>query len=298
MSPHRLLMAMLFGIALICACAHAHASEASVATTWRLLDSIAVDYREAVADGQVVNQLEYDEMLEFSATAASAIADLPGTPQATQLQDDARALQQAIADKAEPDRIASQARALAALLVRAHPIPLMPASPPDHARGKALYAQLCASCHGDTGAGDGPASAGLDPPPIDFTDRARADERSVFALYQVIEQGLEGTSMASYRGLPAEDLWALATYSGSIAYPESLAEAGRARLEADPALRAKLDFERYVSATPAQLGAELGSADAAAEIVAYLRRHPEASQAQAQDPGSALAVSRSLLREA
>src|SRR5690606_32184492 len=212
--------------------------------------------------------------LEFSATAASAIADLPGTPQATQLQDDARALQQAIADKAEPDRIASQARALAALLVRAHPIPLMPASPPDHARGKALYAQLCASCHGDTGAGDGPASAGLDPPPIDFTDRARADERSVFALYQVIEQGLEGTSMA---------------------YPESLADAGQALLERDPALRARLDFERYVGDTPAQLAAELGSAEDAAAITAWLRRHPEAAQSQSQaqqDPDAALATSR------
>lgn len=298
MSPRRLLATLLLSVALICTCVSASASEGSVATTWRLLDYIAVDYREAVAGGEVVNALEYDEMLEFSATAAAAIDALPATPQAAQLQRDAAALRQAIEDKAEPERIALQARGLAALLVQAHPIPLMPASPPHYARGEALYAQLCASCHGATGAGDGPASAGLDPPPIDFTDRARADERSVFALYQVIEQGLEGTSMASYRGLPSEDLWALATYSGAIAYPASLAEAGRARLEADPALRAKLDFERYVSATPAQLGAELGSADAAAEIVAYLRRHPEASQAQAQDPGSALAVSRSLLREA
>src|SRR5690606_27797 len=120
------------------------------------------------------------------------------------------------------------------------------------ARGQALYAQLCASCHGPTGAGDGPASAGLDPPPIDFTDRERADERSVFALYQVIEQGLEGTSMVSYRGLPTEDLWALATYTGAIAYPEALAGRGRALLEGDPGLRAKVDFERYVGATPAE----------------------------------------------
>src|SRR5690606_37862631 len=96
---------------------------------------IAVDYREAVADGEVVNQLEYDEMLEFSATAAAAIADLPDTPQARQLQDDAHALEQAIAACADPDAIATQARDLAALLVQAHPIPLLPASPPDHARG-------------------------------------------------------------------------------------------------------------------------------------------------------------------
>jgi len=296
MSPRHLLATLLLGVTLICT--SVFASEGSVATTWRLLDYIAVDYREAVAGGKVVNQLEYDEMLEFSATAAATIEALPDTPQSDRLRRDAAALQQAIADKAEPDRIATQARALAALLVQAHPIPLMPATPPQYARGEALYAQLCASCHGATGAGDGPASAGLDPPPIDFTDRARADERSVFALYQVIEQGLEGTSMVSYRGLPPEDLWALATYTGAIAYPEALAEAGRARIEADPALRARLDFERYVGATPADLARELGPEADAAAIVAYLRRHPAALQAQVQDAGPALATSRGLLRQA
>src|SRR5690554_7247959 len=127
MSPRRLLATLLLSVALICTCVSASASEGSVATTWRLLDYIAVDYREAVADGEVVNQLEYDEMLEFSATAAAAIAALPDTPQAAQLQGDAQALEQAIANRADPDRIASQARGLAALLVQAHPIPLLPA---------------------------------------------------------------------------------------------------------------------------------------------------------------------------
>lgn len=294
MLPRRLLATLLLSVVLICT--YAFASDTQVATTWRLLDYIAVDYREAVADGEVVNQLEYDEMLEFSATAASAIAALPDTPQSAQLQGDAQALERAIADKAAPDRIAAQARGLAALLVQAHPIPLLPATPPRHDRGGELYAQLCASCHGPTGAGDGPASAGLDPPPIDFTDRERADERSVFALYQVIEQGLEGTSMVSYRGLPAEDLWALATYTGAIAYPESLAGRGKALLEGDAALQARFDLDRYVGQTPADLANELGSAEDAAAIVAYLRRHPEATQAQQLE--SALATARGLLREA
>ena len=298
MSPRRLFATLLLGLALLCS--SAMASEAAVATTWRLLDYIAVDYPEAVADGEVVNQLEYDEMLEFSATAEAAIAALPATPQSEQLVRDAAALRHAIAGKAEPAAIAAQARALGALLVQAYPIPLLPAGPPDHARGKALYAQLCTSCHGPAGAGDGPASAGLDPPPIDFTDRARADQRSVFALYQVIEQGLAGTSMASYRGLPPEDLWALATYTGSIAYPEALADAGRARLEGDPTLRARLDFQHYVGATPADLAHELGSEQAAAEIVAYLRRRPEAAGAasQATSADAALATARGLLAEA
>src|SRR5690606_37784871 len=71
-------------------------------------------------------------------------------------------------------------------------------------------------------------------------------------------------------------------------------------LEGDAALRASLDFERYVNATPGYLAAERGSAQDAAAIVSYLRRHPEAVQAgaQAQQAGSSLAASRRLLAEA
>ncbi len=38
----------------------------------------------------------------------------------------------------------------------------------DVENGKALYMQNCASCHGDTGAGDGPTGAALPVKPRDF----------------------------------------------------------------------------------------------------------------------------------
>ena len=273
-----------------------HASDQSVATTWRLLDYIAVDYAGAVKDGAIVNQVEYDEMQEFSGTVVKAIAALPDTPASPELKRHADALREAIAAKAGPDEIAVKARALGALLVQHYPIPLKPSVPPDYARGKVLYAELCASCHGANGAGDGPAGINADPPPIDFTDRARADERSLFALYQVIRQGLEGTSMASYSNLPEEDVWALATYVGAIAYPEARAEAGRERLADDADLRAHLDMDQYVGTTPAALARELGQPDAEA-VVAYIRRHPEAVPGEAAPNQATLAVARDLLKQ-
>jgi high-affinity iron transporter len=288
----RLLAPLLVFAALIPAVAVA--SEQSVATTWRLLDYIAVDYREAVAAGAIVNQMEYDEMVEFSATAAASIQALPATAGSQELKERSLGLQRLIQAKAPPEQIATQARSLALLLVQHYPIPLMPTTPPHYERGKVLYAQLCASCHGASGAGDGPASAGLDPPPIDFTDTSRAEERSVFALYQVIDQGLEGTSMVSYASLPVEDRWALATYVGAIAYPESRAKVGRELLEGDNAMRARLDLERYIGATPATLAQELGQ-DNAQAVVAYLRRHPEAVQVPA--PDTSLGTARALLKE-
>ena len=39
----------------------------------------------------------------------------------------------------------------------------------DAAAGKTIFTANCASCHGDSGKGDGPVGAALQPPPRDFT---------------------------------------------------------------------------------------------------------------------------------
>ncbi len=293
MAVARYVLPLLFA-ALSALSSPAFGADKAVATTWRLLDYIAVDYRNAVQGGAVVSAGEFDEMVEFSATAAAAIHDLPATAGSTELNDGAARLRQSIQEKSAPEDVAAEARALAALLVRHYPIPLAPAAPPQFERGKALYAEQCAACHGATGHGDGPASRGLDPPAIDFTDAARASERSVAALYQVISQGLEGTSMASYASLPTDDRWALATYVGAFAYPESLAQHGL-RVFEDRRSQSPIDLGHVVGETPATWARALGPEEASA-LASYLRRHPEATSGTGDLPSS-LAQARRLLAE-
>src|SRR3546814_16740773 len=104
-----------------------------------------------------------------------------------------------MASKAAPEAVAQKARALASDLLAAYPVPLAPAKAPDPARGAALYAENCASCHGAKGDGHGPQAIGMDPPPIAFTDAERARKRSLFALYPVIDQGLDAIGRAACR---------------------------------------------------------------------------------------------------
>lgn len=46
----------------------------------------------------------------------------------------------------------------------------MPVLAADVAAGAAKFKTFCAMCHGDRGAGDGPAAAGLNPAPRNFSD--------------------------------------------------------------------------------------------------------------------------------
>ncbi|MGA9583043.1 MAG: cytochrome c/FTR1 family iron permease [Allosphingosinicella sp.] len=288
LAPLLLCLLALFGAS------PAAAQNEEVQTTWRLLDYVAVDYREAVRDGRIVNEGEYEEMAEFTASVRERLAALPEKPARAKLVAGATALQASVAGKAAPPEIEKKARALAAQLIAAYPVPLAPRRMPDLARGTALYAGNCASCHGASGDAKTPLAANMDPPPIAFTDRERARERSLFALYQVIDQGLEGTAMTSFGHLPEEDKWALAFAAGRFAYPAALAEQGRRIWQGDPGARALVpDAAALVGLSETALAARLGP-DKAPAVIAWLRSDPSAAL---QSGGSTLAVARERLRE-
>ena len=268
------------------------ASEAQIA--WRLLDYVSVDYAVAVDDGKVVNPAEYGEMVEFAGQIRTRIDGLPQTGTKAALVRDAAALEGRIQARAAPDVVGAEAKALAGALLAAYPSPLAPSFPPDLARGATLYNAQCAACHGVSGRGDGEAAQGLDPAPIAFADVERARQRSVFGLYQVIDQGLEGTSMTSFARLPAEDRWALAFYVGRFAFTDAEAVQGERLWESDASIRAAFpNLAAVTQATPADLTARIGESKARA-ITAYLRRHPEAAN---QSTDGTLVLARTRLAE-
>ena len=252
------------------------AAEADVRRIWQLLDYVAVDYAGAVKDGAVISEAEYTEMREFSKTSQERLAALEPHAERATLVAEAQALSAAIEAKKSPNEVATLAKALADHLLVVYPVPSSPKEPPKLAAAASLYQAQCASCHGATGKGDGPAGAKLEPPPVAFTDKERASERSAFALYQVISQGLEGTAMASYESLPEADRWALAFYLGQFAHSSEDAAAGAKVWAENAAVRAHLTGLDVLSrTTQADLAKAVG--DKPAELtMAYLQMHPEA----------------------
>jgi len=285
-----MLCRLLLSLALIFGCASASAAAAppaDVQTTWQLLAYLAVDYAGAVRDGKVVSASEYAEMREFSASAAEKIAGLPANPAKPQLVAEGKRFAAMIEAKASPKYVSSAAHALGQHLLAAYPVPLGPKQVPDFARGDQLFQQSCASCHGAKGDAQTAMARQLNPPPIAFADRDRAGQRSPFALYQVINQGLEGTAMQGFAQLPDADKWALAYRAARFAYPDSEVRKGKAIWQADPAIKDKVpDLNALSSLTETQLAAQIG-ADKAGPVIAYLRAHPDAVGAQASSLGIA-----------
>ena len=275
----------------------AAAADPEVQTAWRLLDYVAVDYGGAVAGGKVVSPSEYAEMREFSASVHERINGLSAKPAKAQLLAGAARLESAIERKAPPPEVARLARTLGTDLLRAYPVTMGPPGAPDLARGALLYSQNCASCHGVSGDAKTPMAQKLDPPPIAFTDRARAADRTPFALYQVIDQGLEGTGMVSFSNLPAADKWALAFHVGRFAYPASLAAGGKAIWDRDPSLKALVPDLDALSGTSEQALAQRIGPDRAGAVIAYLRANPAAVTAASSAAEPTLALARQRLKD-
>ena len=186
-----------------------------------LLDYIGADYPPTVEAGKVIDESEYREQVEFLGVLQGLVADLPEKPERAELVTGVDELRAAVRAHVDGATVAHQARQLGAKLAVAYEVSQAPAITPDPTRGAPLYAQHCSVCHGTAGAGDGPAGMGMTPPPANLTDAARLDRLSLYAIYNTLGLGVEGTDMPSFADqLDDRQRWDLATYiAGFTAEP-------------------------------------------------------------------------------
>ncbi|WLH18278.1 FTR1 family protein [Pseudomonas simiae] len=212
-APFRFLAWLLLPALMSCSFNLLAATAEGAPQALHLLDYIGADYPPTVEAGKVIDESEYREQLEFLGVLQGLVAELPQRPERAALVKGVDELLAAVTARQDGATVARQARQLGAQLAVAYEVSQAPAITPDPTRGEPLYAQHCSVCHGTTGAGDGPASVGMTPPPANLRDPVRLDRLSLYAVYNTLGLGVEGTDMPSFSDqLDDRQRWDLATY--------------------------------------------------------------------------------------
>ena len=224
----RFLAWLMLPVLALCSLAVSANSPEGASQALHLIDYIGADYPPTVEDGKVIDETEYHEQLEFLAVLKGLIADLPERAQRAELVQGVNALQTAIEQREDGAAVAREARQLGAKLAVAYEVSQAPVITPDPTRGAPLYAQHCSVCHGEAGAGDGPAGVGMTPPPANLRDAGRLDRLSLYAIYNTLGLGVEGTDMPSFADqLDERQRWDLATYIAGLSADPNAAKADK-----------------------------------------------------------------------
>jgi high-affinity iron transporter len=185
-----------------------------------LLGYVAADYPRAIKDGAVLSWDEYEEQLEIAEEADRVAARLElsrmGKAPPVDLCAAVGKMRVLVWDKAAPEEVAAKAAAAAELAVRAFRVEQAPAAAPSAARGKELYAEHCATCHGETGRADTQRAATLEPRPANFLDPAIGEGLTPFRVATTVRFGVLETAMVPFTFLSDADRWSIAFHVASL----------------------------------------------------------------------------------
>ena len=267
-------MKLLFSIIIICISSISYASVDTSRFT-QLIDYIGVDYPGAIQNGEIISQAEYDEMQEFAATLVTQSQLLSLQAPSANLPAQAKQLQTGISQRVDPEQIKQITAAFRKSVLDNFKISTVPRSAPDLKRAQQLFADNCASCHGENGQGDGPLAASLDPAPTDFSDVERYRDRTLYGLYSTITLGVGGTSMQPYlTQLNENERWALAFYVGQKAISTNDENKGAEAWSTTDAKNSPLSrIKNLTTQTPNEISQQYG--EESLNLMSYLRRHPE-----------------------
>jgi high-affinity iron transporter len=248
--------------------------------------SVAVEeYGKAVDNhGKLISKDEYSETTGFLDDAKVVAQRLRGY-NALQTQAVLDTLVDAVRRKVPPGDLRLIAARFNGALGAAGALDL-PTAPLDTARGHALFAQNCSSCHGDKGLGDGPAASGLHLAVPGIGSAKLTPDLSPTLAYNVVSVGVRGTPMASFATtLTPQDRWNIVNYMYALRGSRMVLPAAVADATAAPGtpaahavlalLDSALDF--------AKAGRIADAGDRAFD--AYIAFEPLETPARARQPG-------------
>lgn len=238
-----------------------------------LVDYIGGDYANAVEEGKIINEFEYQEMLDFSSAAIDLWERIPEKKTETaDFSEKFARLHSIVVSKGPVSEVESLAKELKGRIISAYDMKPYPNKIPDYESGKALYAENCSSCHGLSGRPDDAFSRTLNPPPTDFTDPDINLGLSPFKVYNTTTFGIEGTAMTSFEEvLDEEQKWDVSFYVLSLGYPDIPPGGGASGLSAENIPHDVRKLENLALASNAEILLNAGAGGSNQDILFYLR---------------------------
>ena len=238
-----------------------------------LVDYIGGDYSNAVKEGDVINEFEYQEMLDFSSAAVDLWGKTADEREGTaDFSEKFALLRSIIESQGSVSEVENLAGELKGRIISAYDIKPYPANIPDYESGKEFYVSNCSSCHGLSGRPDDAFSKTLNPPPTDFTDPDINLGLSPFKVYNTTTFGIEGTAMTSFEGvLDEEQKWDVAFYVLSLGYPDIPSGGGTSGLSTENIPHDVIKLENLALASNAEILLNAGAGSSDEEVLFYLR---------------------------
>jgi high-affinity iron transporter len=185
-----------------------------------LLNLVGEEYRESVVGEESLRAREYAEAQSFLEEATRRWARIGGpTGAGTNIY----AVETLLASRATPEAVRGAVERLQLEIAKRTGVAadVFPPEPPSIARGRALFAQECARCHGAAGDGRGPEGLTLDPPPSDFTDQNFMREQTPFDFFHVITAGRRAAGMPAWEdALSLQQRWDAVGYLWTLRAPD------------------------------------------------------------------------------
>lgn len=199
---------------------YAQDNETTAQTVIHLLSYVAMDYSGAVQNGEIISQSEYQEQIEFAQQALelAKTGSFLTAAQKDSILPELHRLIKRVDEKQSTANVSAIAKTINSTIIAVTGIQTAPKVWPNLAKGKALFKQSCAACHGKNGAGNGPLAANLTPRPTNFLNDSHMKNVSPYLAYNTIRLGVTGTGMRPFTEFNDVQLWNLAFYVKSLRF--------------------------------------------------------------------------------
>ncbi len=265
-----------------------------------LVDYIGGDYKNAVSGGEIINEEEYKEMLQFSSDALKLFLEQKAADgDRAGIEADLIKLKRGIEDKSSDKKVESISKGIKDRVISAYNIIPYPQNHPSFRAGMDLYERNCAQCHGVLGAGNGPLAPNLNPPPTSFTDGNAIGGLSPFKVYNTMSFGIEGTAMSSFKNFSEDDKWNVAFYVLSLRFDQNESKEGGKIFKAANISGSIEELKTLASLSDDELSDKVNpyvrNDKDLTSLVAFLRRGTIETEKTVEDP---LVLTNALLKEA